>query len=163
MEPPTTYGSTGAWHTPQPAHPQEREARRQAVAAAWVQHASPFVFAGTVFAGLVWEVPTGDPHGYTLIFGFFGAMLLLLPALGLAVAAVALLRRSRRSGAVLLITTAALAAVESLGLATGFPGGIAEVTPIRVVTIAVGVFWCAVSVLCVVVGVRALTRLPPRM
>lgn len=163
MEPPTPYGSTGAWHTPQAAHPQEREARRQAVAAAGVQHASPFVFAGTIFAGLVWEIPTADPHGYTLIFGFVGAVLLLLPALGLAIAALVLLRQSRRSGAVFLIATAGLALVESLGLATGFPGGIDEVTPIRVVTIAVGVIWSVVCALCMLAGVRALTRLSPRV
>jgi hypothetical protein len=152
----------GSWPNPPGLHPQEREARRRAVAAGLVQLASPFVFAGTVFAGLVVEIPTADPHGYGQIFGFFGAMLLMLPALILTATAVTMLRNARRAGAVLLLIGSAVAAVQSLGLATGIPGGITELTTARWLTIVVGVIWLAVSVLCAVVAAWARPRLRRR-
>lgn len=155
---PVTGGTSG---TVVP-HPEERLARRRAVAAGLVQLASPFVFAGTVFAGLVVEIPTDDPHGYTQIFGFFGAIVLLLPTMILAAAAVAMLRNARRGGAVLLLVGASFAAVQSLGLATGLPGGISELTPMRWLTIVVGVLWLVVSALCVVVAAWARPRLRRR-
>jgi len=160
MEPsPHDGAGAGGWQQ-QPAHPQEREARRRAVAAAYLQLVSPFLFAGMLFLGLAVEIPTSDDmHGYTQIFGFFGSILLLIPGIAFASVALRLLRGSRRSGAVWLIVASALSCLEFLGLASGAPGGIGELEWSRVLTIAVGVIWLAVSGWCVWAGTTAYGRL----
>ena len=158
------YGTTGAWQPAQPPmHPQERQARRRAVAAGFVQLASPFLFIGVLFLGLSVDIPVGgDPHGYAQIFGFFASFLLLIPGLALPGIALPLLRQSRRSGAVLLIIAAAMWALFFAILASGYPGGITELEWSRILTIAVGVLWCVVSVLCLVAGAAAYSRFPQR-
>lgn len=161
---PSSHEAEGitSWQQPMPAHPQEREARRRAVAAGFVQLASPFVFCGMVLLGLVVEIPvTGDPHGYAQIFGFFFAVLMLIPGVALASIAIRLLRNSRRSGAVWLIVAASVSGLLFLGLASGLPGGIGELDWSRMLTIAVGVVGVAASGWCIWAAATALSRFPP--
>lgn len=157
-----TYGMTGDWQpAAAPQHPEERKARRRAVAAAMIQLASPFLFVGMLFLGLTADIPVGgDPHGYVQIFGFFASFLLFLPGIALPAIAIGLLRNSRRSGAVWLIVAAVLWCLFFVILATGFPGGITELEWSRILTIAVGVLWAAVSGWCTWAGVAAFSRLP---
>ncbi|GAB2623462.1 hypothetical protein [Pseudactinotalea suaedae] len=153
-------GTTGG--QPVASDPQEREPRRRAVAAAYVQLASPFLFVGMLFLGLAVDIPiAGDPHGYGQIFAFFASFLLLIPGTVLPSIAIALLRRSRRSGAVWLIVAAGLSCLMFLGLVSGAPGGIGELDWSRLLTIAVGVVWLVVSIWCLLAGTTAYSRLSP--
>lgn len=155
----TPYGASGAWQGPVPGTgPAEQAAWGRARTAATVQLFSPFVYSGVLLAGLVWEIPIagGDPHGYTQIFGFFASLVLLVVMVIITAVALALVNKRRRSGVVLTIVVAAVAALQSLGLATGYPGGIGELAPVRILTILVGVIWLGVSVWCAMVAARAL-------
>lgn len=140
-------------------------ARRRAFRAALVQLASPFVYSGTLLAGLAWEIPLpeagDDPHGYVRIVAFLGSLLLLLIAVAVAGAAALMLQSGRRWGGVLLAAAAGLACLESIGLAVGAPSGIGALVPVRVATIVVGIVWFAVSAVCLGLGVRAFRTLPP--
>jgi CBS domain containing-hemolysin-like protein len=117
-------------------------------------------------AGLVWGIPTPgphtDPHGYLAIFSLLGSLALMVLAIVVAGSAALLLQSSRRWGGVLLAIAAALACLESLGLATGFPTGIGDLAPVRIATIAVGVLWFAISAASLVLGVLAFRAIPPR-
>ena len=133
------------------------------MAAGFLQLASPFVFAGTLLLGLATEIPvSGDPHGYVQIFGFVLSLVLLIPGVVLPGIAIPLLRRSRRGGAILLVVTAGLWLLLFLGLASGMPGGIAELEWSRVVTIAVGMLGAAAASWSVWAGVTAYSRFLPR-
>lgn len=155
----TPYGAAGTWQAPAPGtDPAELSVWSRARTAATVQLFSPFVYSAVLLAGLVWEIPVagGDPHGYTQIFGFFGSLVLLVVMVIVAAVALALINKRKRSGAVLTIIAAAVATLQALGLATGYPGGIGELALVRVATIVVGVVWLGVSVWCAVTAARAL-------
>lgn len=143
--------------------PPAREERRRSIVAAFVQLASPFVFVGLLYLGLAADIPvSGDPHGYAQIFGFFFSFLLMIPGLALPGIAVPLLRKARRSGAVLLIIASLMWTLLFVILASGFPGGIPEVDWSRGVTIGVSVLWALLSGACAWAGFRAFSRFPPR-
>ncbi|WP_420114948.1 hypothetical protein [Pseudactinotalea sp.] len=148
-----------------PGTPPAREDRRRSVTAAFVQLASPFVFVGVLFFGLVVEIPVPvnrDPHGYGQIFGFLFSFLLMIPGIALPGIAIPLLRKARRGGAVLLIVASLMWVLLFLVLATGFPGGIAEIEWSRIVTMVVSVLWAFLCCVCAWVGFRAFGRFPPR-
>lgn len=151
---------------PQPGYAldeQEQQARRLAVAAAITQLASAFLFIGVLYFGLEYDIPVGgDPHGYAQVFGFFLSFLLLIPGLALPGIAIPLLRRSRRSGAVLLIIAAAMWALLFAILVSGYPGGITEMDWVRVVTIVVSALWLAVCAWSVWAGAAAYSRFERR-
>ncbi len=155
-----TDGATPDLPTPTPEHPERWQAQRHAVAAAGAQLASGFVLCALALGGLVWELgsPDSDPHGYAQIFGVILTFILLLPALGLATTALALLRNGRRSGVVWLVIAAVLSILEMVVTVASFAGG--PLDPGRVVVVGGAVIWLAVSVLCVLAGARAWSRLP---
>lgn len=158
------YGTTGAW---QPLDrglgEQTQQARRRAVAAGIAQLVSPFLYIGVLYFGLEYDIPVGgDPHGYAQVFGFFASFLLLIPGIALPGIAIPLLRRFRRSGAVLLIIAAVMWALFFAILASGFPGGITEMDWVRIVTIVVSALWLAVCGLSAWAGAAAYSRFPQR-
>lgn len=161
MEPTSPYGMAGGIQRAGERHPQERETRRRAVAAAMLQLISPFLFVGMLFLGLTTEIPThGDPHGYVQIFGFFASFLLLIPGIGLPAIAIPLLRKARPSGAVVLIVAAAMWLLLFATLASGYPGGITELAWNRVLTILVGLIWAGLCGWCIWAGATAFSRFP---
>lgn len=142
---------------------QERQGRRWAIAAAITQLASAFLFIGVQYFGLEYDIPVGgDPHGYAQVFGFFLSFLLLIPGIALPGIAIPLLRRSRPSGAVLLIIAATMWALLFAILVSGYPGGITEMNWVRVVTIVVSAFWLIVCAWSVWVGAAAYSRFDRR-
>jgi hypothetical protein len=148
---------------PSPHPGNEPLAHRRAVAAAIAQLVSPFLFIGVLFLGLHFDIPSGgDPHGYAQIFGFFASFVLLVPGLLLPGIGLPLLRRSRRSGAVLLIVAATMWALLFAFLVSGYPGGITEMDWVRIVTMVVSTIWAAVCVWSIWSGAAAYSRFPQR-